>query len=154
MAQDKWELETYNIFSWNAQQVLLAMQVANLYLYFSTKWWSGLFYSDIMVLHPYEPVGCFKDKKHQRALPVRVSKFSYMINDTDLSNSYAAIIKACASEVYKNDFWYFGVEYRHECWSGVNGGLTYNIHERSDNCLRNYGVGSAWTIFVYRFVEG
>jgi len=105
-----------------------------------------------MVLHPYEPVGCFNDKNNSRVFPKLIK--NYPVNETDLANSLASIIQACATEVYENGFWYFGVEYRHECWSGVNGGLTYNIHERSDNCLRNYGVGSAWTIFVYRFVEG
>ena len=77
-----------------------------------------------------------------------------MINETDLANSYAAIINECATEVYKSGFWYFGVEYRHECWSGVNGDKTYNIHGPSDNCLLSYGVGALGTLFVYRFVEG
>jgi len=77
-----------------------------------------------------------------------------MINETDLANSLAAIIEACATKVHEKGFRYFGVEYRRECWSGVNGSLTYNIHGRSDHCLSNYGVGYIWTIFVYRFVEG
>ena len=104
-----------------------------------------------MVQHPYEPVGCFKDD-YPRALPVLVRKYS--VNETDLANSFADIIQACATKVHENGFWYFGVEYRHECWSGVNGDKTYNIHGWSDNCLWNYSVGDEWTIFVYRFVEG
>ena len=71
-----------------------------------------------------------------------------------MANPFGAIIQGCAAEAYKYGFRYFGVEYRHECWTGRNGGMTYNMHGRSDNCLRNYGVGSVWTIFVYRFVEG
>ena len=112
---------------------------------------NGLFYTDTMVLHPYEPVGCFKDDD-PRALPVLVRK--YTVNETDLANSFADIIQACATKVYENGFWYFGVEYRRECWAGVNGDKTYNRHGRSDNCLWNYSVGDRWTIFVYRFVEG
>ena len=77
-----------------------------------------------------------------------------MINETDLANSYASIIQECASEVLEIGFWYFGVEYRHECWSGVNSSMTYNRYGRSDNCLWNYSVGATWTIFVYRFIEG
>jgi len=104
------------------------------------------------MLQPYEPVGCFNDKNNSRALPTFIK--NYPVSQTDLANSLASIIHACASEAFKNGFRYFGVEYRYECWSGVNGSLTYNIHGRSNNCLRNYSVGAEWTIFVYRFVEG
>ena len=112
---------------------------------------NDLFYSDAMVLHPYKPIGCFQDD-YQRALPVLVREYS--VKETDLANSFAGIIHACATEVYENGFWYFGVEYRYQCWSGVNGDKTYNRYGRSDNCLFNYSVGVAWTIFIYRFVEG
>jgi len=105
-----------------------------------------------MGLHPYEPVGCFQDTKYQRALPLLVH--TYSVNKVELANSLATIIHACATEVYEYGFWYFGVEFRRECWSGVNGDKTYNIHGPSDNCLSNYSVGDKWTIFVYRFVEG
>ena len=106
----------------------------------------------MMVLHPYEPVGCYKDKSYPRALPKLVGV--YPVNETGLANSLAAIIQKCAIQVYKKGLRYFGVEYRDECWSGVNGSMTYNRHGRSDNCLWNYYVGGVWTIFVYRFVEG
>ncbi|XP_020617110.1 uncharacterized protein LOC110055071 [Orbicella faveolata] len=108
----------------------------------------GISQSDTMV---YEPVGCFNDKKDPRALPRFVKRYS--VNETDLANSLASIIQKCATEAHKKGFWYFGVEYRHECWSGVNGNMTYNIHGPTGKCLLNYGVGGAWTIFVYRFVE-
>ena len=105
-----------------------------------------------MVLHPYEPVGCFKDKSYPRALPQRVK--INPVNETGMANPVTAIIHACATNVYKNGYRYFGLEYSNECWSGVNGSMTYNRHGRSDNCLWNYYVGDVWTIFVYRFVEG
>ena len=104
------------------------------------------------MLDPYEPVGCFKDKSDPRALPKFVRQ--YPVNETYLANSLASIVQKCAAKVYKAGFWYFGVEYRRECWSGVNASMTYNRYGRSDNCLSIYGVGGAWTIFVYRFVEG
>ena len=105
-----------------------------------------------MVQHPYEQVGCFKDKNDPRALPQFIQ--NYPVNETDLANSLAAVITACAGRVFTRGFWYFGVEYSYECWSGVNGSLTYNIHGPSNSCLSNYGVGSFWTIFVYRFTGG
>ena len=128
------------------------MQVAYLQLLLSVKLLSGIFYADTMVLDPYEPVGCFNDESYPRALPQFVKL--YPVNETDLANSLAAIVKKCATEVFKKGFWYFGVEYRHECWSGVNSSLTYNRHGRSNSCLWDHGHGSACTIFVYRFVEG
>jgi len=112
----------------------------------------GISQSNSTGLHPYEPVGCFRDAKYPRALPILVRK--YPINYSELATSLAAIIQACAAKVYEYGFWYFGVEYRHECWSGATGDKTYNIHGLSDNCLWNYSVGDRWTIFVYRFVEG
>jgi len=103
---------------------------------------------------PYEPVGCFRDEREpMRALPT-LFKTNQSVNWTDMANSFAAIINACATQAYENGFWYFGVEHYKECWSGVNGSITYNRHGRSDNCFLNYSVGADWTIFVYRFVEG
>ena len=106
------------------------------------------------MLHRYEPVGCFKDKRKARVFPVLVNMYPGMIDEKNLTNSFAAIIHACATEVYENGFWYFGVEYRHQCWSGENGSLTYSRYGRSDKCLSNYSVGATWTIFVYRFADG
>ena len=126
-----------------------AMRSKNHQLIYS---WLLFYTGTTTVLHPYEPVGCFKDKRDPRALPKLVK--TYSVNETDLTNSLAAIIHACATEVYGNGFWYFGVEYRHQCWSGVNGNMTYNRYGRSDKCLSTYGVGYKWTIFVYRFVGG
>ena len=134
------------------QETQAIMQVAHLRL-FSTKWSCDLFYTGGATKLPvYEPVGCFIDKEHPRALPKFIK--TYQVNENDLAVSLAAIIHDCASRVYNKGFWYFGVEYRKECWTGVNGNMTYNRHGTSENCLWKYNVGSAWTIFVYRFVEG
>ena len=110
--------------------------------------------TDKTALHPYEPVGCFKDTRYRRAFPQKGQKYRAMINESDLANSLAAIIHMCATEVYELGFWYFGVEYQHECWSGMNGSMTYDRNGPSNECLLNHRVGSTWTIFVYRFVEG
>ena len=145
-----WRLMDFS--SCNIQQEPPAMLVAYLHLLFFNWLISGLFYTDIRVVDLYEPVGCFNDQRNPRALP-KFIKY-YPVNETDLANSLASIIQKCATEVFKKGFWYFGVEYRHECWSGVNSSLTYNRHGRSNSCLWDHGHGSACTIFVYRFVEG
>ena len=135
------------------QETQAIMQVAHLKLLFSTKWSSDLFYTGgATKLLPYEPVGCFIDKEHPRAFPKFIK--NYHINENNLASSLAAIIHDCASRVYNDGFWYFGVEYRSQCWTGVNGNMTYNRHGPSENCLWEFKVGSVWTIFVYRFVEG
>ena len=112
---------------------------------------NDLVYTDATVVHPYEAVGCFKDA-NLRALPILIR--TYHVNEEDLANSFAAIIHSCATEVYNYGYWYFGLEYRMECWSGVNGYMTYDRHGRSEDCFSSYGVGGLWTTFVYRFVEG
>ena len=109
--------------------------------------------ADTTVLHSYEPVGCFKDRRSLRAFPTLVNRYHDMINDSDLANSFKAIILTCANEVHNRGFWYFGVEHQHECWSGVNGSMTYNRNGPSDECLF-HSMGASWSIYVYRFVEG
>ena len=148
---ESWTLEN---FSSNKQHEprATAMHVAKLEFDLSTNWLCVLFYLDTKPLHPYEPVGCFQDKRDPRALPIIVQRYS--VDETDLANSLGAIIHACATKVYEMGFLYFGVEYRHECWSSVNDDVKYYRHGPSDNCLWNYSVGAEWSIFVYRFVEG
>jgi len=114
---------------------------------------SGLLYADATTLDPFEPVGCFRDKRKPRAFPKQI-KMNQSVNWRDMANSFATIIHACAAKVFQNGCWYFGVENYKECWSGVNGSMTYNRHGRSNKCFMNYSVGAEWTIFVYRFVEG
>ena len=146
--------ESWRLKKYNGQQepqaihygllIYNTFSVRNDYLVFS--------YTATTVMPPYEPVGCFNDKKNPRALPEFIKWFT--VNKTDLANSLAAIIQKCASKVYEKGLRYFGVEFQHECWTGVNGSLTYNMHGRSNSCLWDHGHGSVWTIFVYRFVEG
>ena len=71
-----------------------------------------------------------------------------------MNNSLASIIQACAAKVHEEGFQYFGVQDYKECWSGANGSMTYNRYGRSDKCRLEYGVGTEWSNFVYRLVEG
>ena len=100
----------------------------------------------------FERVGCFWDKEPKRALPKLLHMFS--VNWTDPRNSYSKIIRACAVDVSKAGFRYFGIQNYKECWSGVNGSVTYNKYGRKNNCDLLNGVGKHWSNFVYRFVEG
>ena len=101
----------------------------------------------------FERVGCFKDKPEpKRAFPERLHTFS--VNWTDMNNSYSNIIRACAVNVSKAGFRYFGIQHEKECWSGVNGSVTYNKYGRNNNCDLLNGIGKSWSNFVYRFVEG
>ena len=100
----------------------------------------------------FERVGCFKDKKPKRALPELLHTFA--VNWTDMNNSYSKIIRACAVNVSKAGFRYFGIQHYKECWSGVNGSVTYNKYGRNNNCDLLNGIGKSWSNFVYRFVEG
>ena len=108
---------------------------------------------DGSIVDHFERVGCFKDKEPKRALPVylRIYKF---VNWTDMNNSYSEIIRACAVNVSKAGFQYFGIQHERECWSGVNGSVTYNKYGRNNNCDLLNGIGKSWSNFVYRFVEG
>ena len=116
-----------------------------------------LFYADGTILEQFEPVGCFKDKRRQRAFPTFKSfqRLLSWYNMTVMNASFRAIIRACA-EMANTAYGvqYFGIQGYHECWTGVNGSLTYNRHGKSNKCVENYGVGAAWANFVYRFVEG
>ena len=74
-----------------------------------------------------------------------------------MNSSLMAIIHACAENVSQRyGFQYFAVQNYYECWTGPNGGLTYNKHGKKDNCYKfgDYGVGTDWSNFVYRFVKG
>ena len=109
---------------------------------------------DGSIVDHFERVGCFKDKPEpKRALPepLRINKF---VNWTDMNNSYSEIIRACAVDVSKAGFRYFGIQNERECWSGVNGSVTYNKYGRNNNCDLLNGIGKSWSNFVYRFVEG
>ena len=150
MRQDNWKAE-----DWRTSRKISStnhVQPGSYIRVYFTNWLCCLFYLDTTSLHPYEPVGCFQDLKYPRALPILVQ--TYSVEETNLANSLAAIIRACAAKVYERGFWYFGVEYRHECWSSLNSDVNYNRYGPSDNCLWNYNVGGEWSLFVYRFVEG
>jgi len=101
---------------------------------------------DVAVQIDYEPVGCFKDRRKDRALERLVKNF----RGKDLWKGFPdRVIQACAEEAFKQGFTsLFGIQFYGECYSSKTAESKYNKYRRSKNCA--YGVGKANANFVYR----
>ncbi|KAJ7328149.1 metalloendopeptidase [Desmophyllum pertusum] len=95
------------------------------------------------------PLGCFKDKKTDRALPELVKNMRGKINWQDMEKT----VKQCADSVTEKDshLKVFSVQYYGECWTGGDGDKTYSEYGSSSNCWK--GVGGSRTNFVYEFID-
>jgi len=96
----------------------------------------------------FEPVGCFKDKINERALPENYASFRSFFDCHNVN----ATIRQCAMVARDIGYEYFAVQYHGECWSSFDAALTYDKHGVETNpnkCWANVGAGS--TNFVYRF---
>ena len=102
-------------------------------------------------LPAFEPVGCFKDKLSDRALPDLYASFRFFIDWKNLN----ATIRRCAMVARDIGYEYFAVQFYGECWSSVDAALTYDKHGKETNtaakCWAN--VGAASTNYVYRFPQ-
>jgi len=99
-------------------------------------------------LPEFEPVGCFKDKLSDRALPDYYASFRPFIDWHNMN----ATIRQCALVARDIGYEYFAVQYYGECWSSFDAALTYEKHGVQTNpskCWANVGAGS--TNYVYRF---
>lgn len=97
----------------------------------------------------YERVGCFRDNLEvPRPLPLLVKNYRRprKIDWNNLNNT----IRACAKEVEKAGYMYFGLQFYGECWSGPQAHLTYDEDGESKGCID--GVGMQRANFVYRLV--
>lgn len=98
----------------------------------------------------YEPIGCFGDKLDvPRPLPLLVRNYRsrpYRVDWNNINNT----IQACAKEVKKAGYVYFGLQFYGECWSGPHAHLTYDEDGKSTRCVN--GVGKRMANFVYRLV--
>ena len=100
------------------------------------------------------PVGCYHDKKDDRALPDHYANFRKPpeIDWTQLDET----IHQCAQVAYNKGYQYFAVQDYGECYSGNNASATYAKHNKSeDGCYWidkkvGFGVGKENTNFVYR----
>ena len=99
-------------------------------------------------LPEFEPVGCFKDKLSDRALPHNYASFRPFIDWHNLD----AIIRKCAMVARDIGYDYFAVQFYGECWSSTDAALTYDKHGRQTNPVKCWAnVGGAGTNYVYRF---
>lgn len=99
-------------------------------------------------LPEFEPVGCFKDKLRDRALPDHYASFRLFIDWYNLN----ATIHKCAMVARDIGYEYFAVQFYGECWSSFDAALTYDKYGMETNprkCWAN--VGAASTNYVYRF---
>lgn len=99
-------------------------------------------------LPEFEPVGCFKDKLSDRALPDYYASFRPFIDWHNMN----ATIRQCALVARDIGYEYFAVQFYGECWSSFDAALTYDKHGVQTNpskCWANVGAGS--TNYVYRF---
>ena len=100
------------------------------------------------------PVGCYHDKKNDRALPDYYANFRKPpeIDLTQLDET----IHQCGQVAYNKGYHYFAVQDYGECYSGNNASATYAKHgESEDGCYwigknGGFGVGKENTNFVYR----
>ncbi|KAL9987882.1 hypothetical protein ACROYT_G002260 [Oculina patagonica] len=97
----------------------------------------------------YEKVGCFKDTMEKpRPLPVLVKNYRWP-SQIDWKN-LDRTIRACAKEVKKAGYLYFGLQFYGECWSGPQAHSTYDEDGKSKHCM--LGVGKERANFVYKLV--
>lgn len=103
----------------------------------------------------YVPLGCFRDRKDDKALPIQVENFrGNGINWKDMSQT----VKRCALATAKKypKLKVFALQFYGECYSGYNGLETYSKHGQvpySDD-INTYcwsGVGGPGFNFVYKF---
>ncbi|XP_022798270.1 A disintegrin and metalloproteinase with thrombospondin motifs 12-like isoform X2 [Stylophora pistillata] len=99
-------------------------------------------------LPEYEPIGCFKDKKSDRAMKDNYASFRFFINWHNLNST----IRQCALVARDIGYEYFGVQFYGECWSSSNAAETYSKYNLQTDMKKCYmGVGAAFTNYVYRF---
>lgn len=96
----------------------------------------------------YEPVGCYRDKRGDRALSRLVKNFRGSIDLWKDWPDMSSVIQKCAQEAFIQGYTMFGVQFYGECWSGENT-QGYNKHGKSpDGCI--HGVGKENANFIYR----
>lgn len=102
-------------------------------------------------LPEYEPVGCFKDKRNDRALSKKpYANFRFSIDWYNLN----ATIRQCAMVARDIGYEYFAVQYYAECWSSFEAAENYNRHGvQTDLKKCQWGVGGRYTNYVYRFKQ-
>nr|QNH72442.1 toxin candidate TRINITY_DN31332_c0_g1_i1.p1 [Pachycerianthus borealis] len=103
---------------------------------------------------PFELLGCFKDKKSDRALSKLLKNLRPFINWKNISLT----IKECAKIAQAKNYKYFAIQYFGECWSDddVDASKNYKKYGPSTETWGNkdktkYLVGKSHTNCVYKY---
>ena len=66
----------------------------------------------------WEKVGCFKDRRSDRALPDYFNNFWFLDYKATYPFDLRIFFNACASEAKLKGYNYFGIQNFGECWGG------------------------------------
>ena len=112
-------------------------------------------------LFSLQPIGCYKDKKKDRALShlylnIRDGGGGIQWNKTR-HHGLDLVVKECSEKAYEKGYEYFGVQHYGECYGN---GTDYSKHGKLEkkkcNVFDNrtgHGVGRKHTNFVYRILN-
>ena len=106
-------------------------------------------------LFSLQPVGCYKDNNHNRALPHRYLNLRGDGQGNGIPwSTLDLVVEQCSEKAYENGYEYFGVQFYGECYGN---GTDYSKHgkRKKKHCYvfdnrTGHGVGKQGTNFVYR----
>lgn len=102
-----------------------------------------------------QPVGCYKDRQNNRALPHYYHTLRGKIQWKKPRRGLDLVVNECAKNAYEKGYDYFGVQNHGECYGE---GTNYAKYGDSDNCDMydvgaGHAVGKKLTNFVYRLIK-
>ena len=97
-----------------------------------------------------QPLGCYKDKGGDPALPINYANFRSQMKWKQLET-----VQQCAQVAFNKGYEYFAVQFYGVCYTGNDASQTYDKHGKSDRCLEidktlGFRVGEADTNYFYR----
>ncbi|XP_065056381.1 uncharacterized protein LOC135684674 [Rhopilema esculentum] len=93
-----------------------------------------------------EPVGCYEDLYHDRALTTEILNArdssrdiyaGYSISWGNWKDYLPKFICDCAKVAFKKGFRVMGIQFYGECWGSMRGHLDYAKHGKSKNCVHD-----------------
>ena len=97
-----------------------------------------------------QPLGCYKDKGGDPALPINYANFRSQMKWKQLET-----VQQCAQVAFNKGYEYFAVQFYGVCYTGNDASQTYDKHGKSESCVEiektlGFRVGEGDTNFVYR----
>ena len=97
-----------------------------------------------------QPLGCYKERGGDRALPIEYANFRSQMNWKQLET-----VQQCAQVAFNKGYKYFAVQFYGTCFTEDDASQTYDKHGKSDRCVEidktlGFRVGEEYTNFVYR----